>query len=160
MNVNLPREPDPGGRVVVRARHCRQKHLGEWTTARQFAVEADRSLVVVDLLLPRLPSGDIEIDLDIDHSTVTLLVPGGAQIDDAGLRRIGRGRVKDHTGTGSRAGRRILLTGEMRSSEVRVHRGGVALLSFLPSHLREVRRAHRAGRLEPLVTGPRGGDAR
>ena len=98
MNVNLPREPDPGGRVVVERADCRQKHLGEWTTARQFAVEADRSLVVVDLLLPRLPSGDIEIDLDIDHSTVTLLVPGGAKIDDAGLRRIGRGRVKDHRG--------------------------------------------------------------
>ena len=38
---------------------------------------------MVDLLLPRLEPGDIEIDLDIDHSTVKLLVPDGAYIDDA-----------------------------------------------------------------------------
>jgi len=160
MNDNFRPRPDGGERVVLRAHHCRQKHLGEWTTSRRVAVEATGSLVVVDLLLPLLAPGDIEVDLDIDHSTVKLLVPDGAQIDDTRLRRIGRGRVKDRTGTSSPAGRRILLNGEMRHSEVRVHRGGVALLSLLPSHLRDVRRAHRDGRLEPLVARTGGGDVR
>jgi hypothetical protein len=153
MNTNVQHQPDTAERVVLRASHRRQKHLGEWTTARHFAVDADASLVVVDLLLPCLAAGDINIDLDIDHSTLKLLVPDGAQIDDAGLRRIGRGGVKDRTGTSSPNGRRIVLNGEMRSSEVRVHRGGVALLSLLPSHLRDVRRAHKDGRLEPLAAG-------
>ena len=142
----------PVERVVLRAHDRRQKHLGEWTTARRFSVEAARSLFVVDLLLPRLEPGDIEIDLDVDHSTVKLLVPDGAQIEELGLRRIGRGRVKDRTGTSSSGGRRIVLTGEMRNSEVRVHRGGVALLSLLPRNLGNVHRAHRDGRLERLVS--------
>jgi hypothetical protein len=151
MNSNSSPRLDPTERVVLQAHHCRQKHLGEWTTARRFAVHATGSLVVVDLLLPHLAPGDIEIDLDIDHSTVKLLVPDGAHLDDGGLRRIGRGRVKDRTGTSSPSGRRIVLNGEMRSSEVRVHRGGVAVLSLLPHRLGDVRRAHESGRLEPCV---------
>ena len=160
MNSKLRHAPDAAEPVVVRARQDRQKRLGEWTNARQYAVEAAHSLVVVDLLLPRIPPGDIEIDLDIDHSTVKVLVPAGARIDDGGLRRIGRGRVKDHTGTSAPTGRRILLTGAMRNSEIRVHRGGVALLSLLPSELRAVRRAHKEGRLEALLAETRGADAR
>jgi hypothetical protein len=41
----------------------------------------------------------------------------------------------------------------MRSSEVRIHRGGVAILSLLTSreHRRQVREAHRAGRLDPVA---------
>ena len=70
-------------------------------------------------------------------------------IDDDDLRRVGRGRVKDWTGTPAAGGRRIKLAGEMRNAEVRVHRGGVAILSLILSrrHRNEVRRAHREGRL-------------
>jgi hypothetical protein len=82
---------------------------------------------------------------------VKLLVPDGAVIDDDDLRRVGRGRVKDWTGTSAPGGRRVRLVGEMRNAEVRVHRGGVAILSLLASRetRRQVRDAHRAGRLEP-----------
>ena len=111
--------------------------------------------MVLDLLSPRLDPGDIEIHLDIDDSTVKLLVPDGAIVDDAEVRRVGRGAVKDRTGIAAPDGRRIRLTGEMRGSEVRVHRGGVAILSLLgtPASMAAVRRAHREGRLGPLV-GP------
>jgi hypothetical protein len=153
MDPSLIPESDAAEQVAVRAHHQRLKHLGLWTTARRFSIGASSSVVVLDLLLPRLTPGDIEIDLDIDHTAVKLLIAHDAQIEDVELRRIGRGRVKDRTGTGSPAGRRIRLRGEMRSSEIRVHRGGVALLSLLPSHLRDVRRAHDSGRLEPLVSG-------
>ena len=158
MNANPIRQPSAPDPVEVRVHRRRQKYLGEWTTARRFAVEATDSLVVVDLLLPNLAPGDIEVDLDIDHSTLKLLVPDGAVVDENGLRRIGRGQVKDRTGTSSATGRRIVLSGEMRHSEVRVHRGGIALLSLLPSHLRDLRRVHTDGRLEGLVSA--GSDAR
>jgi hypothetical protein len=139
--------------VRIRAHNRVVKNLGSWTTARRFDVRASRSGVVLDLLLPELEPGEIEIALDIEHATVKLLVPDGAVIDDDDLRRVGRGRIKDWTGTGAPGGRRIKLVGEMRNAEVRVHRGGVALLSLLASRKtrRHVREAHRAGRLDPAA---------
>src|SRR5262245_49469377 len=115
--------------VQIRAHQRVVKNLGDWTTARRFDVRASRGVVVLDLLLPDLEPGEIEVALDIDHGTVKLLVPDGAVIDDDDLRRVGRCSIKDRTGTASPDGRRIKLVGEMRSAEVRVHRGGVALLS-------------------------------
>jgi hypothetical protein len=133
--------------VPIRAHGRSVKRLGSWTTARRFDIRASRSLVVLDLLLPELEPGEIEVGLDIDHTTVKLLVPDGANIDDDDLR-VGRGRVKDWTGAASPDGRRIKLVGELRNAEVRVHRGGVAILSLLLSrHRGEVRQAHREGRL-------------
>jgi hypothetical protein len=143
----------PGSEAVqVRAHHRSVKRLGAWTTTRRFDVRASRGSVVLDLLLPKIEPGVIEIELDIDHSTVKLLVPDGANIDDDDLRRVGRGRVKDWSGTGSPSGRRIKLVGEMRNAELRVHRGGVAILPLLLSrkHRSEVRQAHREGRLDYL----------
>ena len=136
--------------VQVRAHNRVVRNLGDWTTARRFDVRASRGIVVLDLLLPGLEPGEIEIALDIDRATVKLLVPGGAVIDDDDLRRVGRGRIKDWTGTAAPGGRRIKLVGEMRNAEVRVHRGGVALLSLLasPETRRQLRGAHRAGRFK------------
>jgi hypothetical protein len=139
--------------VQIRAHHRVVKRLGAWTTARRFDVRAARGVVVLDLLLPEIEPGEIEIVLDIDHSTVKLLVPDGANIDHDDLRRVGRGRVKDWTGTAASGGRQIKLVGEMRGAEVRVHRGGVAVLTLLASreHRRQVIQAHRAGRLSSIV---------
>src|SRR5690242_19888968 len=139
--------------VRIRAHHSVVKNLGDWTRARSFDVRASRGIVVLDLLLPELEPGEVEIALDVDHATVKLLVPDGAVIDDDDLRRVGRGRVEDWTGRAAPGGRRIKLVGEMRDSEVRVHRGGVALLSLLTSRetRRQVRVAHRAGRLDPAA---------
>jgi len=133
----------------IRAHHASVKKLGPWTTARRFDVRASRGSVVLDLLQPPIEPGEIEIQLDIDHSTVKLLVPDGTIVDDGDLRRVGRGRVKDWTGTARPDGPRIRLVGEMRNAEVRVHRGGVAILSLLLSgaSFRDVRRAHDQGRL-------------
>ncbi|HEX4520276.1 MAG TPA: hypothetical protein VH063_11915 [Gaiellaceae bacterium] len=135
--------------VRIRAHGRVVKQLGAWTTARRFDVRASRGLVVLDLFLPEIDAGEIEVALDIDHAAVKLLVPDGANIDDDELRRIGRGRVKDWTGSAAAGGRTIKLTGEMRDAEVRVHRGGIAILSLLASrtHRNEVRQAHREGRI-------------
>jgi hypothetical protein len=135
--------------VQVRGHQRSVKHLGEWTTARRFDVRASNGLVVLDLVVPKIEPGDIEIALDIDRAAVKLLVPDGAIVDDGDLRRVGRGRVKDWTGVSAPDGRRIRLTGEMRNAEVRVHRGGVAILSLLRSRRGRdaTRKAHREGRL-------------
>lgn len=134
-------------RVQIRAHNRVVKNRGDWTTARRFDVRASRGLVVLDLLLPKIEPGEIEIALDIDHAALKLLVPDGAVIDDDDLRRVGRGRVKDWTGTAHPDSRRIKLVGEMRNSEVRIHRGGVAILSLLPTLRGQVNQAHREGRL-------------
>jgi len=139
--------------VHVRAHGRSVKRLGDWTTARRFDVRASRGLVVLDLMLPRIAPGVIDIALDIDHATVKVLVPDGAIIDDSDLRRVGRGRVKDWTGNRTPDGRRIRLAGEMRNAEVRVHRGGVAILSLLGSRRsrNQLRKAHRERRLSPAA---------
>lgn len=144
-----------GSPTRITAHNTVIKRLGTWTTDRRFEVRATRGLVVLDLLLPRLEPGEIDIFLDVNHSTVKLFVPDGANIDGDDLRRVGRGRIKDWSGSGSPEGRLIRLSGEMRSSEVRIHRGGVAILQLLvnPRTRRDVRRAQREGRLgDPGVT--------
>jgi hypothetical protein len=103
---------------------------------------------VLDLLLPRIEPGDIEIHLDVDHATVKLLVRDGTVIDHEDLRRIGRGRVKDWAGAAAPGGRAIRLLGEMRNAEVRVRRGGLAIVTLVAyGKGREVRRAQRDGLL-------------
>lgn len=122
--------------------------LGAWGAGRQLEVAGSGSSVVLDLLLPEIEAGDINIKVDLNRSTLKLLVPDGAQIVDEGLSWSGRGRIKDWTGAPAPDGRRICLAGQMRSSEVRVHRGGMAILSLcLAGRFADVRRAEAAGRL-------------
>ena len=137
----------------IAAFHTVTKKLGNWTTEREFEVRASRGSVVLDLRSPRIEDGDITIELDADHAMVKLLVAEDTEIDDWDLHRIGRGRVKDSAG-GS-GGRRVVLTGQLRGAEVRVHRGGVAVLSAMCSRefLTDARKAHREGGF-PTVADP------
>jgi hypothetical protein len=137
----------------IRAHNESIRRIGPWTTARRYDVRASSSSVVLDLLLPEIPDGEIEIALDLNRSALKLLVPDGAVVDSDDLRRVGRGRVKDWTGTAAPDGRTIRLVGEMRDSEVRVNRGGVAILQTMLSRegRRQVREAHRQGRLETQI---------
>jgi hypothetical protein len=142
-------------KTPVTAHNAVAKRLGHWTRERRFDVRASRGSVVLDLRSPRIAAGDIEISLDIDHAMVKLLVPDDAVIEHGDARRIGRGRVKDWTGTAGPGGRRIVLTGEMRSAEVRVHRGGIAILSAMCSreYLVDALQARRQGRY-PTIDDP------
>jgi hypothetical protein len=151
--------PEPEARalrpVPVLAHNEVVKRLGDWTRERHLDVRASRSFVVLDLRSPQIATGDVEISLDIDHATLKLLVGDDAVIEHGRARRIGRGRVKDRTGTGGPGGRRIVLTGEMRSAEVRVHRGGIAILSAMCSwkYLADALQAWRQGRY-PTIDDP------
>jgi hypothetical protein len=141
--------------IPIRAHGRVVKKLGHWTPARQFDVRASRGLIVLDLRSPQIAAGDIEVDLDIDHAVVKLLVSDGAVIEDGNTRRIGRCRIKDWTGVSAADGRRIVLSGELRSAEVRVHRGGIAILSAMCSreYLADALTAHRESR-RPTVDDP------
>ena len=141
--------------VRIAANHAVTKRLGHWTTGRQFQVRAHRGMAVLDLRSPQIPGGDIEVEAELDHATLKLLVADDAVIDDWGLRLTGRGRVKDAPGPQRPAGRRILVTGELRGGEIRVRRGGIAVLTAICSRefLAEARRAHRQGR-QPSVADP------
>jgi hypothetical protein len=141
--------------VPIRAHGTVAKHLGHWTGEREFDVRASRGTVVLDLRSAGIPAGDIEVSLDADHAIVKLLVSDGAVIEHGDLRRIGRCRVKDWTGTAAAGGRRIVLTGELRNAEVRVHRGGIAILSAMCSreYIADARQARREGRF-PTIDDP------
>jgi hypothetical protein len=154
--IPVPEPEAPALRPIpVLAHNQHVKRLGHWTQERHFEVCASRSFVVLDLRSPQIAAGDVEISLDIDHATVKLLVPDDAVIDHGRARRIGRGRVKDRTATGGSGGRRIVLTGEMRRAEVRVHRGGIAILSAMCSreYLADALQAWRQGRY-PTIDDP------
>ena len=142
---------DPGPRHRDRAMRLR----GHWTSAQHLDVRASRGSVMLDLRSAQIPAGDIRVDLDVDHAVVKLLVPDGAVIDGDEVRRVGRGRVKDWTGTPAADGRRIVLGGEMRSAEVRVYRGGVAILAAMCSreYIADALQARREGRY-PTIDDP------
>lgn len=140
--TNSAFESAPPAPVAVRAHRAVVKKLGEWTTQPSFDVQGSGATVVLDLVLARIESGDIAITLDLERSTVKLLVPHGAQVDHGDLRRVGRSKVKDWTGVAEPTGRRIRLDGELRRSEVRLVRGGMAIWTLMLSgRHRDVRRA-------------------
>jgi hypothetical protein len=171
--------------VRIPANHAVTKRLGHWTADRRFQVRAHHGVAVLDLRSPQIPAGDIEIDVDLDRAVLKLLVADDAQIEDWDLRRSGRGRVKDAQSPDTRrpdtqspdtqspdtqspdtqspdarrpdapGDRRIVVTGQMRHAEIRVHRGGVAILSamFSREYLADLRRAHKQGVL-PTVDDP------
>lgn len=143
---------DLGQPVLVRAHSRSVRKLGHWTAARRFDVRASRGSVILDLRSPGIAAGEIEIEVDVDHAMLKLLVPDDARVDDDGLRRVGRCGLADWGGIGAQDGRVIRITGELRSSELRVNRGGIAIVSavFTSDYLDDLRRAIRENRIRSL----------
>ena len=131
------------------------RRLGNWTTERDLQVRAHRGRVVLDLRSPGIAAGTIRVETDLDHATLTLLVADDAVIDHWDLRRIGRGLVRDAEAPEAAAGRRVVVTGTLRHGEVRIRRGGVAVLTAICSRefLAELWQARRQGRT-PAVADP------
>jgi hypothetical protein len=84
-----------------------------------------------------------------------LLLADDAVLDDWDLIRTGRSRVKDAVGPNPADGRRVVVTGQLRRAEIRVHRGGIAVLSamFTRDYWCDLRRAHKQGGF-PTVDDP------
>jgi hypothetical protein len=128
----------------LHADHGITKRLGRWTSASRFDVRARSAVLVLDLRSPEI-EGDVEIHLNLHRSTVKLLLAEGDQVDHWDLDWTGNGQVKDDQRPAGPNGRRIRLAGQANNSEIRVHRGGIAMLSAMFSRafvqdLRQVRK--------------------
>ena len=134
--------------------HAVTKRLGRWTSASQFDVRVRFGVLVLDLRSPQV-TGDVELCLDLHRSTVKLLLAEGDQVDHWGLGWSGRGRVKDDQRPAEPGGRRVRLSGHAETSEVRVHRGGMAALSamFSRAYVQDLRQARKNGSY-PTVDDP------
>jgi hypothetical protein len=140
------------GTVRIRAHNRAIRRMGHWTTARRFDVRASRSSVILELRSTGIEPGDIEINIDLDHSMIKLLVPEGANVDDSDLRRVGRCGLVDWSGVPANGGRVIRVVGEMRRSELRINRGGVAIVSAMLTgeYLADLQRAFRENHVRSL----------
>jgi hypothetical protein len=128
----------------LHADHGITTRLGRWTSASQFDVRARSAVLVLDLRSPEI-EGDVEIRLNLHRSTVKLLLAEGDQVDHWDLDWTGNGQVKDDQRPAGPNGRRIRMAGQANDSEIRVHRGGIAMLSAMFSRafvqdLRQVRK--------------------
>jgi hypothetical protein len=129
--------------VLVHAHSTIVKKLGDWTAARRFDVRVRGGQAMLDLRSAQIPAGDVEIRLDTERGLLRLLVADDVRIESADLRWVGRGRLKDLQGASAGSGRTITITGEVRRGEIRVHRGGLAIVASLFDR-GELRRMHRA----------------
>lgn len=146
--------------AYVQAHYSANRKLGHWTTARRIEVQALRGSIVLDLRSPQIPDGDIEIVLHAERSMIKLLVPENTVVDHWDLQRFGRTRIKDSRFEETPNSRRITITGELRRGEVRVRRGGVAVLSAMLTreYVQDVLKANREGTMpsmdDPARTAP------
>jgi hypothetical protein len=139
--------------VQIRAHGRSIRRLGHWTTARRFDVRASRGSVVLDLRSPHIEPGDVEIAVDTDHSMVKLLVPEDAVVHNDDVRRVGRCGFVDWSGRSAPEGRVIRIGGELRRSELRINRGGIAIVSAMLTreYLADLQRAFRANHVTSLA---------
>lgn len=153
MNSPQPHDNTQAEVAHIQAHYSTNRKLGHWTTARRFDVRAMRGHVVIDLRSPQIPPGEIVIELTADHSTIKLLVEDNAVIDHWDLQMHGRCKVKDGPFEQTDSSRRIKLVGQLRRGEIRVHRGGVAVLSamFTREYADDVFRAHKEGTVPTLA---------
>lgn len=133
----------------IHSDHDLVKQLGNWTEAGHFEVKARSGAAVLDLRSLDLPD-DIEIHLDMDRAMVKLLVDDGTAVDHWNLRWTGRGKVKDSWSPSADdrpAGRLVRLSGSATNSEIRIQRGGIAILSamFSRAYVQDVRHARKSG---------------
>ncbi|NUR72703.1 MAG: hypothetical protein HOU81_17950 [Hamadaea sp.] len=140
--------------VRVEAYSDTVKKLGDWTDAHQFEVRGRNGYALLDLRSPRI-AGDVEIRVHASRSTIKLLVPEDSVIDQWDLTFRGRGSVKDWEHTKATGTRRIRIVGEIENGEVRIVRGGIAILTamFSREFVEDARRAHREGG-RPTVHDP------
>jgi hypothetical protein len=129
--------------IRIHADHTVLKHLGDWTRDRSFHVRSRKSTVVLDLRAAGRDETDLLLELD--GSTLTLLLADDAAVESWDLRFAGRGRVKDDQGPAQPA--TVRLHGRAAGSRVIIRRGGTAELASLASlaRLREASRIHQLG---------------
>ena len=151
MTARIATSPDA---ERVHVDHAVAKRLGRWTSASRFDLRVRYGVLVLDLRSPDV-TGDVDIHLDLQRSTLKLLLAEGDQVDHRDLGWTGRGQVKDDQHPAGPGGRVVRLTGHADASEVRVRRGGMAALSamFSRAFVQDLRQARKNGGY-PTVDDP------
>ena len=155
MNNTMTAQPATAREVErLHVDHAVAKRLGRWTSASQFDARVRYGVLVLDLRSPDV-QGDVEVRLDLQRSTLKLLLAEGDQVDQSDLGWAGRGRVKDDQRPAGPGGRMVRLGGHADNSEIRVHRGGMAALSamFSRAFAQDLRQARKNGGY-PTVDDP------
>src|SRR5215469_1865595 len=111
----------------IHADHTVLTHLGDWTDDRSFHVRSRKAAVVLDLRAAGRDETDLLLELD--GSTLTLLLADDAAVESWDLHFAGRGRVKDDQGPAQPA--TVRLHGRAAGSRVIIRRGGTAELASL-----------------------------
>ena len=138
----------------VHVDHAVAKRLGRWTSASRFDARVRYGVLVLDLRSPDV-TGDVDIHLDLQRSTLKLLLAEGDRVDHLDLGWTGRGQVKDDQHPAGPGGRVVRLAGHADASEIRVRRGGMAALSamFSRAFVQDLRQARKNGGY-PTVDDP------
>lgn len=104
--------------LVVDPKHSRVRREGAWTVPRRVKVEPRFSPVKLDCRHAEIPAGDIEIALDLHHSSFTLILPKNAFAVDDGVRLNG-GKVVNECKKAV-DGPRFRLTGRTNWGRIKV----------------------------------------
>jgi hypothetical protein len=72
--------------LVLDPRHSRVEREGAWTVPARISVEPRHSPITLDCRHADFTAGDIEIALDLHHSSFKLILPGNAWAVDDGVR--------------------------------------------------------------------------
>lgn len=148
------RATDPSSEPAeIVADHAVLRRLGHWTTAGSVKVRARRSTVLIDLRSPGL-ADDLDVFVQLDHATVTLLVRDHSAVDAHALTWSGRGRVHDEGGAGDDG--RVRVSGHVHDGQIRVRRAGFAQVTAMLTreYLAELWSSRRTGRY-PTIDDPR-----
>ena len=142
------RSPAPGAVGLIGLGEIGQVHAAavRQSSAARLVAVAD---TVPDLLAPFQALGIR------GYRDASELIAEGDQVDHWNLGWTGKGRIKDDQRPVSASGRQIRLTGSAHDSEVRVHRGGIAILSamFSRAFVQDARQARRNGTY-PTIDDP------
>ncbi|WP_070013756.1 DUF1707 SHOCT-like domain-containing protein [Streptomyces abyssalis] len=125
ITADLPEiaSPAPQQELVLRAHGSTVRREGRWPVPRRIDVEAKHGAVRLDMTEAVVLAGEVAVEVDLQHSSVRVLVPEGTEVVDDGLV-LKWGSVKygsdDREGAPQRARFRVRLSGEGSHSSVAV----------------------------------------
>ena len=120
---DLPEPPAPAvpdsARLAVSHGHL--ERIGNWPIPRQLNVDLFFASAYLDLRATPLPSGGLEIRLQVDKSKIVLAIPGDATVSADELGRH-RSKIVERGHRNGQTGAVIRLTGDLRGSKLTVKR--------------------------------------
>ena len=99
-------------------KHSKVTREGDWTVPARISLSPKHSRIVLDFRQAVFTTGEVEIDVSLTHSGLTLILPEGATATDDGIDFEG-GRMRNKT-RGGGGGPRIRVKGRNVYSQIKV----------------------------------------